>query len=107
MFAAIAMRAAGGQKDPPNQGTTKDIDTLSHLLPFCGAMFMDKSCRSLLFNIPKRLRPLETAKVYSLSVKTEFLDFLCSIRDGISAEHVQAIREVYGDTHLGGVPSAQ
>jgi len=27
MFAAIAMRAAQGQKEPPNKGTATDIDT--------------------------------------------------------------------------------
>jgi hypothetical protein len=32
MFAAIAMRAAQGQKVPPNEGTTTDIDTVAH---FC------------------------------------------------------------------------
>jgi hypothetical protein len=107
MFAAIAMRAAQGQKEPPNEGTPTDIDTVAHLLPYCDAMFMDNGCRSLLLDVPTALRPPETAKVFSLNVKTQFLDYLRSIRDGISAEHVQAIREVYGDDHLEGVPSAQ
>jgi len=107
MFAAIAMRAAQGQKEPPNEGTTTDIDTVAHLLPYCDAMFMDNGCRSLLLDVPTALRPPETAKVFSLNVKTQFLDYLRSIRDGISAKHIQAIREVYGDDHLEGVPSAQ
>jgi hypothetical protein len=107
MFAAIAMRAAQGQKEPPNEGTTTDIDTVAHLLPYCDAMFMDNGCRSLLLDVPTALRPPETGKVFSLNVKAQFLDYLLSIRDGISAEHVQAIREVYGDDHLEGVPSAQ
>jgi len=107
MFAAIAMRAAQGQKEPPNEGTTTDIDTVAHLLPYCDAMFMDNGCRSLLLDVPTALRPPETAKVFSLNVKAQFLDYLRSIRDGISAEHVQALREVYGDDHLEGVPSAQ
>jgi hypothetical protein len=107
MFAAIAMRAAQGQKDPPNEGTATDTDTVAHLLPYCDAMFMDNGCRSLLLDVPTALRPPETAKVFSLNVKTQFLDYLRSIRDGISAEHVQAIREVYGDDHLESVPSAQ
>ncbi|MGB9075186.1 MAG: hypothetical protein WCC22_21300 [Terriglobales bacterium] len=106
MFAAIAMRAAQGQKEPPNEGTPTDIDTVTHLLPYCDAMFMDNGCRSLLLDVPTALRPPETAKVFSLNVKTQFLNYLRSIRDGISAEHVQAIREVYGDNHLEGVPSA-
>ena len=107
MFAAIAMRAAHGQKEPPDEGTGTDIDTVAHLLPYCDAMFMDNGCRSLLLDVPKALRPPETARVFSLNVKAEFLDYLRSIRDGISAEHVQAIREVYGDRHLESVPSAQ
>jgi hypothetical protein len=107
MFAAIAMRAAQGQKEPPNEGTATDIDTVAHLLPYCDAMFMDNGCRSLLLDVPIALRPLETAKVFSLNVKAQFLDYLRSIREDISAEHVQTIREVYGDDHLNGVPSAK
>jgi hypothetical protein len=107
MFAAIAMRAAQGQKEPPNEGTTTDVDTMAHLLPYCDAMFMDNGCRSLLLDVPTTLRPPETAKVFSLNVKPQFLDYLRSIRDGISAEHVQAIRDVYGDHHIEGVPGAQ
>jgi hypothetical protein len=107
MFAALAMRAAQGQREPPNEGTTTDIDTVAHLLPYCDAMFMDNGCRSLLLDVPTALRPLEAAKVFSLNVKARFLEYLRSIRDGISTEHVKAIREVYGDDHLQGVPSAQ
>lgn len=107
MFAAIAMRAAHGQKEPPDEGTATDIDTAAHLLPYCDAMFMDNGCRSLLLDVPTAFRPLEKTKIFSLNVKAQFLDYLRSIRNGISAEHVQAIREVYGNRHLEGVPSAQ
>jgi len=107
MFAAIAMRAAQGQKAPPDEGTTTDIETVAHLLPYCDAMFMDDGCRSLLLEVPKNLRPPETPKVFSTNIKAQFLDYLRLIRDSITAEHVAAIREVYGDDHLEGVPSAQ
>jgi len=100
MFAAIAMRAAQGQKEPPNEGTATDINTVAHLLPYCDAIFMDNGCRSLLLDVPTALRPSETAKVFSLNVKAPFLDYLLSIRNDISAGHVQVIREVYGDAHL-------
>src|SRR5206468_8003665 len=33
-------------------------------------------------------------------LKAQFLDYLRSIRNDISAGHVQVIREVYGDAHL-------
>ena len=107
MFAAIAMRAAQGQKKPPNEGTTTDIDTVAHLLPYCDAMFMDNGCRSLLLDVPTALRPQETAKVFSLNIKTQFLDYLRSILEGISADHLQAIRDLYGNDHLHGVPATQ
>lgn len=107
MFAAMAMRAAHGQKEPPDEGTTTDVETVAHLLPYCDAMFMDNRCRSLLLDVPKHLRPPETARVFSLNIKAQYLDYLRSIRDGITPEHVAAIREVYGDNHLEGVPSAQ
>jgi hypothetical protein len=67
MFATLAMRAANGQKEPPDEGTTTDIDTVAQKL----------------------------------------LAYLKSIRNSITAEHVAAIREVYGDNHLAGVPAAQ
>jgi hypothetical protein len=107
MFAALAMRAAQGQKLPPDEGTMTDIDTVAHLLPYCDAMFMDNRCRSLLLDVPKELRPPEAAKVFSYNIRAQLLDYLRFIRDGITAEHVAVIREVYGDDHLEGVPNAQ
>ncbi len=38
MFAAIAMRAGQGQKEPPDEGTTTDVETVAHLLPYSDAM---------------------------------------------------------------------
>jgi hypothetical protein len=54
MFAAIAHRAANGQRKPPNRGMANDIGVVSTLLPYCDAMFIDNGCLSLLQNIPKR-----------------------------------------------------
>jgi hypothetical protein len=107
MYAAIAMRAAAGQREPPNEGMTTDIDNVAHLLPYCDAMFLDKECRALMLNVPMRVRPDDAKRLYSMQVKEEFLAFLREIRDRIPAEHVQAIREVYGDKDLSGVPAAQ
>ena len=44
--------------------------------------------------------------MFSPNVKEEFLAYLRSIRDGATAEHVAALREVYGDDHLEGAPNA-
>ena len=106
MYASLAMRAAGGQKELPNEGTNTDIETVAHLLPYCDAMLMDNGCRALLLNVPVELRPADATKVFSPNVKEQFLVYLRSIRESVTAEHVAALREVYGDDHLEGIPSA-
>jgi hypothetical protein len=103
MYAAIAMRAASGQKEPPNTGTTTDIDTVSHLIPYCDVMFIDNGCRSLFLDMTKNLRPADADKLFSPNTKAEFLDRLRSIRDAISKEQLEAVREVYGDRYTQGL----
>jgi len=103
MYAAIAMRAASGQKEPPNIGTTTDVDTVSYLMPYCDLMFIDNGCRSLFLNMPKNLRPADADKLYSLNTRTEFLNRLSGIRDAISKEQLEAVREVYGNQHTEGL----
>ena len=79
---------------------------MAHLLPYCNAMFMDNGCKSLLLDVPLALRPPETARVFSPNTKEQFLDYLRSIlKRVISTEHVEAIRESYGDNRLGKYPS--
>jgi len=105
MYAAIAMRAASGQKEPPNTGTTTDIDTVSHLMPYCDVMFIDNGCRSLFLDTPKNLRPADADKLFSPNTKAELLDRLRGIRDAISKEQLEAVREVYGDRYIEGLPA--
>ncbi len=102
MYASIAMRAAGGQKEPPNEGMTTDVETVAHLLPYCDAMLMDKDCRALLLNVPKELQPPEVAKVYSLNNREEFMGYLRTIRDSITPEHSQVLKELYGENYSRG-----
>jgi hypothetical protein len=106
MYAVMAMKAAGGQKEPPNEGMGTDVDNVAHLLPYCDAMFLDNECRSVMRNVPVKVRPADAAKLYSMQAKAEFLAFLRGIRDSITAEQVQAIREVYGDRDTDGLPIA-
>lgn len=100
MYAAIAMQAAAGQKEPPNEGMTTDIETIAYFLPYCDAMLMDNGCWALLRKIPTALRPAEVERVYSLNSRTDFLDYLRSIRANITPEHLDALREVYGEEYV-------
>jgi hypothetical protein len=102
MYAAIAMRAAAGQKEPPNEGMTTDVETVAHLLPYCDAMLMDNDCRALLLNIPLSVRPPEAARVYSLNTRNDFLEYLRSLRTLVTPEHRQALLDVYGEEYIKG-----
>jgi hypothetical protein len=106
MYASIAMKAASGQREPPNQGTTTDIETVSHLLPYCDAMFVDNGCRALLLDVPKTLRPTDTNKIFSFNVRGKFLEYLRSLRDEISKEQLDAVKRVYGERYTEGILGA-
>jgi hypothetical protein len=103
MWAVIAGRARGGQREPPNQGMATDIKTVSRLLPYCDAMFVDRECRSVLTNIPSKFKPPMVERVYSMQTRQEFLAYLRGLRDGMSEEHIAGLREAYGDRVVGPV----
>ena len=97
LYAALARKAAGGQKRPPNRGMANDIESLSSVLPFCDAMFVDKECHALL-----REKPLCTeidygTLLFSLNNKQDFLDYLRDIEKNASADILTVLTEVYGD----------
>jgi hypothetical protein len=97
MYASIAMKAASGQKKPPNQGMVTDIEVVSTVLPHCDAMFMDNGCRAILHDIPQSHRPDGIDRVYSMNRKAEFLDYLRSILASACPEHLEFVKQVYGD----------
>jgi hypothetical protein len=97
LYAAIARKAAAGQKRPPNRGMANDIEAISVLLPYCDAMFIDKECHALL-----REKPLCDAidygtLIFSLNNKQDFLDYLNRIRAEASESLLANVAEVYGD----------
>jgi hypothetical protein len=96
MFASLATKAAAGQKQPPNQGTSNDITIVSTLLPYCDAMFIDNKCKALLQDMPKNFKLPYQCQVFSPNTGTEFLAYLKSIRDSASAEHLTQVKELYG-----------
>lgn len=99
MWAAIGYQAAHCRKNPPNQGMSADITTVSTLLPYCDAMFMDRECAGLLASLPKRFPLGFETKVFSPAARGEFLDYLKQIESNAEAV-IAAVREVYGDAWL-------
>jgi hypothetical protein len=104
MFASLAMKAAAGQKEPPNQGTLNDIGVASALLPYCDAMFVDNGCRALLQDIPKERRLPYPCAVFSRNTGAEFLKYVAEIRESATLDHLKVIEELYGPNARG--PSA-
>jgi hypothetical protein len=97
MWASIARAAALGQKEPPNAGTSNDINALS-FMPFCDAMFIDNGGRGLWEKIPKAERPTYArARLFSYNTKDEFMTYLEEIERQADPEVVRAAREVYGE----------
>jgi hypothetical protein len=96
MYAALARRAAVGQKKVPDEGMATDIRVVSTLLPYCDAMFVDNVCRSLLNEIPKTHKPQYRCNVFSSKTSSDFLQYLREIRNSTAPEHLELLAEVYG-----------
>src|SRR5207237_235827 len=96
MFASLSQRAANGQRKMPDQGTLNDISVVSTLLPYCDAMFLDDGCRALLHDIPKEYKLPYSCAVFSKNNSQDFLAYLRSLRDSVTPEHLEIMRDVYG-----------
>jgi len=97
LWAAIARKASAGQKKPPNRGTNNDIETISSLLPYCDAMFIDNPCAAYLADEPLRTRLSKYGKIFSQHSKEEFIDYLDSIEKTAKSDHLKCVKEVYGE----------
>jgi hypothetical protein len=100
LFASLSRKAAGGQKRPPNRGTSNDVDMLSTLLPYCDAMFVDNECRALWQDIPLDYKLPYPCALFSPNIRDEFLAYLRTIRDSASPEHIEIVSEIYGPNPL-------
>lgn len=96
LFAAIARRAAAGQKRVPSSGMANDIIAISAYLPYCDAMFLDNECAELLNEEPLKSRIKYPTQIFSLNNKQQFLEYLSSLKDIAGAEHLSLVDETYG-----------
>ncbi len=97
LYAAIARKAASGQKRFPNAGMANDIQMISVLVPYCNAMFIDKECHALLSENPVCDRIDYNTKLFSANNKEELLSYLDEIKSMAPRDHLLKVREVYGD----------
>ncbi|MGE4554853.1 MAG: hypothetical protein AB7D02_01845 [Candidatus Paceibacterota bacterium] len=100
LWASFAHQTAhGGRKSPPNKGMVNDIEMVSTLLPYCDAMFVDSEMFGLLTlsYVKKDLEIKHKTKIFAPSNKEEFLKYLDGIEKEASIDHLQKIKEVYGE----------
>jgi hypothetical protein len=96
LYASLAMKAPHQAKQP-TKGFFADVDVMSCLLPHCDAMFVDRECAGYW----REIQSSEThklpfdAKVFSLSAKEEFLNYLDEIEKSVTESHRAMVREVY------------
>ena len=96
LYAALARKVAiGGRKKPPDYGMANDIEIISVLLPYCDAIFIDNECHSYLKEVPLRDVIDYGTKVFSLSNKEQFLQYLDVIEENAPKEQLGKVDEVY------------
>jgi hypothetical protein len=96
LFAALARKAAAGQKRPPNRGMCNDIAIISSLSPYCDAMFIDNECHSYLREHPLCEKINYGTAVFSQNTMEDFMIFLDDLEKNASKEHIDKVKEVYG-----------
>lgn len=98
LWASEARKAAGGKKHPPNQGTHDDFHTISTLVPYVDAIFIDSVCWSYLQEEPvKGFMTSFPAKIFSPRNRDQFMNYLDEIENSASKDHLKLVDEVYGD----------
>jgi ribosomal protein L37E len=95
-YASFARKAGSGQKKPPDQGITNDLNVLSLLLPYCDAMFIDNQCRGCLEEKDVRENIDFSTQVFSPSNKEDFLEYLEQLEKNFPPRYQKKVEELYG-----------
>ena len=97
LFAAVARKAAAGQKKPPTRGFLIDVAMISTILPYSDTMFIDNECAGLMSEEPLKTELNYGSKVFSLSVRDKFDKYLTGIERSATPQHIAKVKEVYGE----------
>jgi ribosomal protein S18 acetylase RimI-like enzyme len=100
LFAAMAVEASLHQAPRPDRGMMTDVTTVSTLLPYCDAMFIDNRCHRLLKAATEGAGLVYDASVFSLARRDELVAWLDELEASVSTEHLALVKQVYGDSWL-------
>ena len=96
LYAAMARKAASGQRRPPGSGTMTDVQLISTVLPYCDAIFVDNEFARYLAEKDVRDRLGYDTKVFSSRSGKEFLSYLDEIENETPLSHIEKVNELYG-----------
>jgi hypothetical protein len=100
LFTAVARKAATGQVRPPNRRMLNDMKTVATALPYCDALFVDNEVVGLLNEEPVHWRLRFPTRIFSPNRHENLLAYLDELHEAVPDEHVDLVREVYGESRL-------
>jgi len=96
MFAAIAGQVKAGRKKGVSAGFLNDVEAVAAYAPFVDAMFIDKEC-ALLLTQGRPGKELDfRARIFSLTNREEFLDYLRGLEAQATEEMRRYAQVIYG-----------
>ena len=96
MLAALAGQVKAGRKKGVSAGFMNDVEAVAAYAPFVDAMFIDKEC-ALLLTQGRPGRELDfRARIFSLTNRNEFLDYLRGLEMQADEEIRRHARIIYG-----------
>ncbi|MHC2462861.1 ImmA/IrrE family metallo-endopeptidase [Bradyrhizobium embrapense] len=96
LIAALGWRVSSGQSPTLTAGVLNDFTAIATYAPYVDAMFVDRQCASLLKQGRLRSDLSYKARIFSMSNKQEFLDYLRELADTASPEVRGRAHELYG-----------
>ena len=96
MFAALAGQVKAGRKKGVSAGFMNDVQAISAYAPFVDAMFIDKECALLLTQGRPAKELNYRARIFSLTNREEFLDYLRGLEAQANEEIRRHAQIMYG-----------
>lgn len=96
--AGISRKYVMGARKEPKSGDFYDSQIISHLLPYCDAMFIDNESRAILTEEPIRseIKQRFKTRLFSKSTCNDFIKYLRELESQMSPALRNAVKEVYG-----------
>ncbi|MEH2590278.1 hypothetical protein [Bradyrhizobium sp. AZCC 1721] len=96
LIAALGWRVSSGQSPKMSAGILNDFTAIATYAPYVDAMFVDRQCASLLKQGRLRSELSYRARIFSMSNKGEFLQYLEDLCDAAPNEVRALAHDLYG-----------